>query len=241
MRAGAAQDERRLTSKNKKNKVHRIQPNTRRSSTMPSSTETTVAQDVRERIYQTADALYEEAGRERYPTVDAVRKASKANMNDASSVMRQWRHERKSEVAPVISPVPGTVQSAFAAAAASIWAKAQEVANEGLQAAQSAWEAERAELEAMRQEMADAFESQASELQAAQQQLEAQGQALAQAQEQAAATQSAASTARAMLEEMNLRHGQLLTTLAQTQEKAERAIADAARLQGRLDALDQGN
>ena len=67
------------------------------------------------------------------------------------------------------------------------------------------------------------------------------GQALAQAQEQAAAAQSAASTAQAMLTEVNSRHGQLLTTLAQTQEKAERAIADAARLQGRLDALDRGN
>ncbi|MBZ2440253.1 hypothetical protein INP48_22475 [Xanthomonas perforans] len=32
-----------------------------------------------------ADALYEQAGREVFPTVDAVRKAAKANMNEQPS------------------------------------------------------------------------------------------------------------------------------------------------------------
>jgi len=64
--------------------------------------------------------------------------------------------------------VPEGVQQAGAAALAAVWTHAQDQANESLRAAQSAWESERAELDTMRQELADAFEGQARELEAAQ-------------------------------------------------------------------------
>jgi hypothetical protein len=40
--------------------------------------------DVRERVIAAAVELYEQAGRERFPTVDAVRRASRADMNTVS-------------------------------------------------------------------------------------------------------------------------------------------------------------
>jgi hypothetical protein len=35
--------------------------------------------------------LFEASGRLELPTVDAVRRLSKTNMNDASAVMKEWR------------------------------------------------------------------------------------------------------------------------------------------------------
>ncbi|WP_146204245.1 hypothetical protein [Massilia glaciei] len=46
---------------------------------------------VLDRINSAAEALYEEAGRRALPTVDAVRKHAKVNMNDATNGMRDWR------------------------------------------------------------------------------------------------------------------------------------------------------
>jgi len=45
----------------------------------------------RDRIFAAADMLFEQAGRASFPTVDAVRRAAKAGMNDASVVMKEWR------------------------------------------------------------------------------------------------------------------------------------------------------
>ena len=45
----------------------------------------------RERILSAAQQLFEQSGRKELPTVDAVRKLSKTNMNDASAVMKEWR------------------------------------------------------------------------------------------------------------------------------------------------------
>jgi hypothetical protein len=43
--------------------------------------------EIRERILNAAQQL----GRLELPTVDAVRRLSKTNMNDASAVMKEWR------------------------------------------------------------------------------------------------------------------------------------------------------
>lgn len=124
--------------------------------------------DVRERIIDAATALYEQGGKATFPTVDAVRRAARVDMNAASSVMKDWRRSQTVQATPVVVAVPEAVQQAGAAALAAVWSHAQDQANESLRAAQSAWESERAELDTMRQELADAFEGQARELESAQ-------------------------------------------------------------------------
>lgn len=135
--------------------------------------------DVRERIIAAAVELYDQAGRESLPTVDQVRRAARADMNTTSAVMREWRRAQTSQAAPVAVQVPEAVQIAGGQAVAVLWQQAQELASESLRAAQAGWEAERAELDTMRQELADAYETQATELdrvRAADQAHQAQGQ-----------------------------------------------------------------
>jgi len=122
--------------------------------------------DVRERVIAAATDLFERSGRETMPTVDAVRRAARVDMNAASAVMKEWRRAQTAQAAPVAVVVPEAVQKASSAAVATIWQQAQELANESLRSAQAAWETERAELDAMRQELAEAFERQAGELDA---------------------------------------------------------------------------
>ena len=130
--------------------------------------EPTIPAEVRERIIEAATKLYEQGDKATFPTVDAVRRAARVDMNAASSVMKDWRRSQTAQAAPVVVAVPEGVQQAGAAALAAVWTHAQDQANESLRAAQSAWESERAELDTMRQELADAFEGQARELEAAQ-------------------------------------------------------------------------
>jgi len=127
-----------------------------------------INEETRERIITAANELFEQAGRAAYPTVDIVRRKSKTNMNDASAVMRDWRRMQTASAAPVAVAVPDRLRQVHAAALASLWTEAQEIANEALNAAQTAWDAERTEAEALRGEMSDAFEAQVRQLEAAQ-------------------------------------------------------------------------
>ncbi|HGE8473010.1 TPA: DNA-binding protein [Serratia marcescens] len=120
--------------------------------------------ETRDRIFAAADELFEQGDRENFPTVDAVRKAARVNMNDASAGMREWRRQRTAQAAPLAVQVPDAVQQAGNQAVAALWQAAQALANESLQAAQAGWDRERNELEAVRGELADAFEAQAREL-----------------------------------------------------------------------------
>lgn len=119
--------------------------------------------EVRERIVAAANELYEELGREAFPTVDTVRRAAKADMNTTSTVMKDWRRQQTAQAAPVAVTVPEAVSQANSVALAAMWQQAQELANESLRAAQAAWETEREELDAMRLELATAYEEQAGE------------------------------------------------------------------------------
>lgn len=127
-----------------------------------------LAKDTRDRIFAAADSLYEQAGRTVFPTVDAVRKTAKVNMNDASAGMKEWRRAQTTQAAPVAVQVPEAVQQASGAALAALWQSAQELANESLRAAQAGWDGERAEADTLTRQMADAYETQAVELEAAQ-------------------------------------------------------------------------
>lgn len=119
--------------------------------------------EVRERIIAAANELYEQADRDAFPTVDTVRRAAKADMNTTSTVMRDWRRQQTVKAAPVAVTVPEAVSQANSVALAAMWQQAQELANESLRAAQASWEVEREELDAMRQELANAYEEQAGE------------------------------------------------------------------------------
>jgi len=197
-------------------------------------TQSNIPADVRERIIAAATDLYEQSSRENLPTVDAVRRAARVDMNAASSVMKEWRRAQTAQAAPVAVAVPEAVQQASSAAVATIWQQAQELANESLRAAQAGWEGERAELDAMRQELAEAFERQAAELEAAQSRLEsteaaeaaARGEA-AELRGQLATAQEQSNTAEARAQEIEHRARELRTEL-------DRAHQDADQVRGAL-------
>lgn len=179
-----------------------------------------IPSDVRERIVAAAQSLYEQAGRESFPTVDQVRRVARVDMNAASAVMREWRRQQTAQAAPVAVTIPEPVQLAHSQAMAALWTQAQELANESLRTAQTAWEAERAELDAMRQEMATAYETQATELEAAQ--------------ERAIQMQHAAEAAN----EAHRREVEVLRAeLAAATTRAERAEARVAEIEKRADGL----
>jgi chromosome segregation ATPase len=122
--------------------------------------------EIRERILSAAQQLFEQSGRKELPTVDAVRKLSKTSMNDASAVMREWRRLQIVSASAAVVSVPERVSQASQAALSALWTEAQELANESLNVAQAAWDAERAEAEKLRVELSSAFETQGAELEA---------------------------------------------------------------------------
>ena len=74
--------------------------------------------EVRERVIAAAVELYEQSGKATFPTVDAVRRAARVDMNAASAVMKEWRRAQTVQAAPVAATVPDVVQQASAAALA---------------------------------------------------------------------------------------------------------------------------
>ncbi|RNK57918.1 DNA-binding protein, partial [Xanthomonas vasicola] len=79
--------------------------------------------------------MFEQSGREVFPTVDAVRKVAKVNMNDASTAMKEWRRAQ-ARPAPVVQ-VPEAVQQVASTAVLALWQAAQDAANDALRAAQA--------------------------------------------------------------------------------------------------------
>ena len=126
-----------------------------------------LAKDTRDRIFAAADSLHNQNGRAGFPTVDAVRKTARVNMNDASTGMKQWRRAQITQAVPVAVQVPDGVQQTNAVALAALWRDAQEIATESLRAAQAGWDGERAEADTLNKQLADAYEVQAIELEAA--------------------------------------------------------------------------
>lgn len=194
--------------------------------------------DVRERIIAAATDLFEQSGRETMPTVDAVRRAARVDMNAASAVMKEWRRAQTAQAAPVAVAVPEVVQQASSAAVATIWQQAQELANESLRSAQAAWETERAELDAMRQELAEAFERRAGELDATTAELAAEkaateklAQELAAVRQELGAAQEQAHTAEARAQEIERRADELRTELDRAHQDADQARGALAEQQ----------
>jgi colicin import membrane protein len=126
-----------------------------------------IAPNIRDRIFAAADTLYRDTDRQTFPTVDAVRKLAKVNMNDASTGMKAWRRSQLAQITPMAVQVPAALQQSTNTALVTLWSEAVAIANETLRTAQAGWEAERAEAEALREQVANAYEAQASDLAAA--------------------------------------------------------------------------
>jgi predicted nucleic acid-binding Zn-ribbon protein len=195
--------------------------------------------DVRERVIQAAQALYEQNGRESMPTVDAVRRHARVDMNAASAVMREWRRAQTAQAAPVAVTVPEVVTQAHSTALVTLWQTAQELANESLRAAQAAWEAERVEADHDRQELADAYERQAAELEEVraaaersarlyQEQQDAQAQTLAAVRAELVTAATRAERAEARVEEIERRAADLRSELDHAHQEQGRICAELA-------------
>ena len=186
--------------------------------------------EIRDRILAAAAQLFEQAGRKELPTVDAVRKLSRTSMNDASAVMREWRRAQIVSASAAVVAVPERVSAASQQALSALWSEAQELANESLNLAQAAWDAERAEAEKLRVELSSAFETQGAELEAVKAKL-------AEVEKQAAAEQGGlrqqvivltdkAHTAMARAEEIEKRAEDLKAALATAQGAVSRLTAE---------------
>ena len=205
------------------------------------ATPTPIPAEVRERIVAAATDLFEQSGRQAMPTVDSVRRAARVDMNAASAVMREWRRAQLAQATPVAVAVPEAVQQAGNAALATIWLQAQELADGSLRSAQLAWEAERRELDAMRQELAEAFERQAGELEAAGAALAAQQESFAQQAQQLTDAVAASDKAAAVVEAARAEALNAQARADAAEQVAAQAREQAAGLAGQLQAVQAQN
>lgn len=171
--------------------------------------------EVRERIVQAANTLFAQAGYQALPTVDQVRRLARTDMNATSAVMRDWRREQAVRAAPAPVQLPDTLAQAHAQAVAALWTHAQQLAGDSLLAAQAGWDAERAEISAIQQQVSGAYDALAAEFE----QFKAHAAAAAQAHEAVSA--------------------QTATDLAALRAELARAQARAERAEGRLDEAER--
>jgi DNA repair exonuclease SbcCD ATPase subunit len=119
---------------------------------------------VRDRIIAAADTLYKESGSRSIPTVDAVRKLARVNINDASNCMREWRRANATAAEPPRLQVPDKLQQSGSSALQALWTEAVNLCGETLRMAQAGWDAERADAEALSEQIASACAAQEEEL-----------------------------------------------------------------------------
>jgi len=123
-----------------------------------------------QRICAAADALYEEGGRSGPPNVDAVRRRARANMNQTSEVMRDWRLRLQAPAPVQDEQLPPGLMEAAQHLMRGVWHQASHLANTRIQEAQAGWNRDRAAQEEVRAELAHAFDRQTTELAASEQQ-----------------------------------------------------------------------
>ncbi len=200
-----------------------------------------IAKDIKDRIVGAANALYDEDRRAAFPTVAAVRARASVDMNAASVVMRDWRRAQTAQTAPIAVEVPDKVRATSSVALNTLWAEAQAMANESLLAAQAGWDAERAEAETLRGELAAAFDAKEAELAEAKQQIvtlqaeaEEAGKRMQELQALLASANERAGTAEARSQEIERRANDLRVELDRTHEQAR---AESERLSGEIRKL----
>lgn len=190
-----------------------------------------------ERICAAADALHAQGGGEAFPTVDAVRRAARVSMNDASAGMREWRRAHTVPAGMAATSVPEKIRDAGLVALAGVWNEVQALAGESLRLAQIAWEAERGEAETLSRQMADAYEAVLAELQACQGQLACmQGEVLELGQQKdtlataLAEAQAAAALSGVRVQEIERRAQELRTELDHAHQATAQARAELAQV-----------
>lgn len=127
-----------------------------------------LSQEIRERIYAAADELHAASETGEYPSVEAVRQASRAGMNNVVEAMQGWRQAQRKQVQSVREPLPAGLLTVLQTAGQTLWETAQQLANESLDAARASFESEKSDLLQLSAEQSDAYETLATELQAAQ-------------------------------------------------------------------------
>lgn len=200
-----------------------------------------VSPDIFRRINDAADQLFVENGQTTFPNVDGVRRRARANMNDVSLVMRDWRKRHSAPIEAVEDELPATLRDAGSQLLKSFWHEASVLANTHLQEAQATWERERAELDEMRNQLAAAFDAQTGELAASQNAL-----ADFKHQLQAAIASQEELAQRARAAESKAESSAEVLCLAQTQLKEMTRLLHAAnanqeRMSEQLSALHSAN
>jgi colicin import membrane protein len=127
-----------------------------------------ISSEIKERIFAAANELHANSDAGTFPSVEAVRQASRANMNSVVEAMKEWRQNQRKQVQAVREPLPVVLHSVVQSMGQSFWETAQQLANESLDAAKVAFEAEKSDLIQLSAEQSEAFETQAGELEAAQ-------------------------------------------------------------------------
>ncbi len=116
--------------------------------------------EVRERILQAADRLYEQGGRAKFPRVSDVRNLAGCDMGLVSPVLAEWKRAQTAKPEPVAVSVPEHLREAGEKALQVVWLAAKELGDASLRAAEAEWRDERAESEVMRSELSEAYDAQ---------------------------------------------------------------------------------
>ena len=177
------------------------------------------------------------------PTLAAVRAAlGGGSFTTISEAMKAWKAAQQAAATPMREAAPAAVMERLEALAGDIWGVALGMANDRLAKERETLDAARKEIEAQRQEAAELADQMSAELETARAQIAQQAQSLKQAEAQAAQLVAA----QAVLAEVQKRADSFAAMLEaereatkHAQDKAEAAIAEAARLAGKLDALQQ--
>ena len=186
-------------------------------------------------VFSAADRL-SESGQQ--PTLAAVRSAlGGGSFTTISEAMKSWRVMQQAAAAPVREATPAAVMERFHQLGADVWAVAISMANDRLAKEREAFESAKAETAQAQKEATEWADQLAVELESTRKRLEQQEVLLHTA-------RATTDTAQAALAEAQKRADSLTELLerervlsAEMQSKAEKAIADAARLAGKLEVF----
>ena len=188
-----------------------------------------------EDVYSVADRLAESG---QQPTLAAVRSAlGGGSFTTISEAMKSWRSRQQAAATPVREAAPVAVMERLNQLGADVWAMAISMANDRLAKEREAFEDSKAGMERAHKEAAELADQMAAELESTRKQLEHQGALLSAAQEATQTSQAALAEAQRRSDSLAELLERERTLSKEMQAKAEKAIADAARLAGKLEIL----
>lgn len=188
-----------------------------------------------EDVYSVADRLAESG---QQPTLAAVRSAlGGGSFTTISEAMKSWRSRQQAAAIPVREAAPVAVMERLNQLGADVWAMAISMANDRLAKEREAFEDSKVGMERAHKEAAELADQMAAELESARKQLEQQSALLSDAQESTQTSQAALAEAQRRSDSLAELLERERTLSKEMQAKAEKAIADAARLAGKLEVL----